>query len=32
MDLNLKNAARFVKGEKLENLVDFKTGYRFAAS
>ncbi|MDR1863161.1 MAG: D-2-hydroxyacid dehydrogenase [Treponema sp.] len=32
MDLNLKNAARFVKGEKLENLVDFKTGYRFPVS
>jgi phosphoglycerate dehydrogenase-like enzyme len=29
MDLNLKNAARFVKGEKLVNLVNFQTGYRF---
>jgi phosphoglycerate dehydrogenase-like enzyme len=28
MEINLKNAARFAKGEKLENLVDFKTGYR----
>ncbi|MDR0641686.1 MAG: D-2-hydroxyacid dehydrogenase [Treponema sp.] len=26
--LNLENAARFVKGESLASLVDFKTGYR----
>jgi phosphoglycerate dehydrogenase-like enzyme len=26
--LNLENAARFVKGEKLASLVDIKTGYR----
>jgi phosphoglycerate dehydrogenase-like enzyme len=28
MELNLKNAARFLKGETLESLVDIKTGYR----
>jgi phosphoglycerate dehydrogenase-like enzyme len=28
MELNLANAARFVKGETLESLVDFTTGYR----
>jgi phosphoglycerate dehydrogenase-like enzyme len=28
MDLNLKNAARFVKGERLLSLVDKATGYR----
>jgi phosphoglycerate dehydrogenase-like enzyme len=28
MEINLKNAVRFVKGEKLESLVDYKTGYR----
>jgi phosphoglycerate dehydrogenase-like enzyme len=28
MRLNLENAARFVKGERLRSLVDIKTGYR----
>ncbi|MDR1374431.1 MAG: hypothetical protein LBJ24_05600, partial [Treponema sp.] len=28
MKLNLENAARFVKGERLRSLVDLKTGYR----
>jgi phosphoglycerate dehydrogenase-like enzyme len=28
MKLNLENAARFLKGETLESLVDIKTGYR----
>jgi phosphoglycerate dehydrogenase-like enzyme len=28
MELNLKNAARFVRGEKLISLVDLNTGYR----
>lgn len=28
MQLNLENARRFVRGEKPESLVDFKTGYR----
>jgi phosphoglycerate dehydrogenase-like enzyme len=28
MALNLENAARFVKGERLISLVDLKTGYR----
>jgi phosphoglycerate dehydrogenase-like enzyme len=28
MDLNLENAARFVRGERLASLVDLKTGYR----
>lgn len=28
MRLNLENAARFVKGERLRSLVDLKTGYR----
>ena len=28
MKLNLENARRFVRGERLESLVDFKTGYR----
>jgi phosphoglycerate dehydrogenase-like enzyme len=28
MDLNLENAARFVKGERLASLVDVTTGYR----
>jgi phosphoglycerate dehydrogenase-like enzyme len=27
-DLNLENAARFVRGERLASLVDLKTGYR----
>jgi phosphoglycerate dehydrogenase-like enzyme len=31
MRLNLENAARFVKGEKLASLVDLKTGYRSLA-
>jgi phosphoglycerate dehydrogenase-like enzyme len=30
MQLNLRNAARFIKGETLESLVDVKTGYRRA--
>jgi phosphoglycerate dehydrogenase-like enzyme len=28
MSLNLENAVRFVKGERLQSLVDVKTGYR----
>jgi phosphoglycerate dehydrogenase-like enzyme len=28
MKLNLENAARFIKGERLASLVDLKTGYR----
>jgi phosphoglycerate dehydrogenase-like enzyme len=28
MDLNLENAARFVRGERLASLVDVTTGYR----
>ena len=28
MKLNLENARRFVRGEQLESLVDYKTGYR----
>jgi phosphoglycerate dehydrogenase-like enzyme len=28
MKLNLENAARFVRGERLASLVDIKTGYR----
>jgi len=28
MNLNLQNARRFIRGEALESLVDFKTGYR----
>jgi phosphoglycerate dehydrogenase-like enzyme len=28
MELNLANARRFVQGESLESLVDYKTGYR----
>jgi len=28
MKINLENARRFILGEPLENLVDFKTGYR----
>ena len=28
MKLNLENSRRFVRGEVLESLVDFKTGYR----
>jgi phosphoglycerate dehydrogenase-like enzyme len=28
MELNLENAARFVKGEPLKSLVDVQTGYR----
>jgi hypothetical protein len=28
MELNLKNAARFVRGEPLLSLVDKATGYR----
>jgi phosphoglycerate dehydrogenase-like enzyme len=28
MKLNLENAARFVRGERLQSLVDLKTGYR----
>ncbi|MDR0449884.1 MAG: D-2-hydroxyacid dehydrogenase [Treponema sp.] len=28
MELNLENAARFAKGERLRSLVDIKTGYR----
>jgi phosphoglycerate dehydrogenase-like enzyme len=28
MKLNLENAARFAKGERLQSLVDVKTGYR----
>jgi phosphoglycerate dehydrogenase-like enzyme len=31
MNLNLENAARFVKGERLSSLVDIKTGYRIPA-
>jgi phosphoglycerate dehydrogenase-like enzyme len=31
MNLNLENAARFVKGERLRSLVDPKTGYRALA-
>ncbi|MDR3342026.1 MAG: D-2-hydroxyacid dehydrogenase [Treponema sp.] len=30
MKLNLENAARFMKGQSLESLVDFKTGYRIS--
>lgn len=29
MKLNLENAGRFVRGEPMKSLVDFKTGYRF---
>ena len=28
MKLNLQNARRFIRGEALESLVDYKTGYR----
>jgi hypothetical protein len=28
MKLNLENAARFARGERLRSLVDLKTGYR----
>ena len=28
MELNLQNARRFVRGETLESLVDYRTGYR----
>jgi hypothetical protein len=28
MKLNLENAGRFVRGERLRSLVDLKTGYR----
>jgi phosphoglycerate dehydrogenase-like enzyme len=28
MELNIENARRFVRGETLESLVDYKTGYR----
>jgi phosphoglycerate dehydrogenase-like enzyme len=31
MQLNLENAARFVRGERLRSLVDLKTGYRSLA-
>ena len=29
MKLNLENARRFIQGESLKSLVDYKTGYRF---
>ena len=32
MKLNLENARRFVRGEALESLVDFKTGFCFSKS
>ena len=32
MKLNLENARRFVRGEPLESLVDYKTGYCFPRS
>jgi hypothetical protein len=28
MKINLENARRFARGEPLESLVDYKTGYR----
>jgi hypothetical protein len=28
MKINIENARRFVLGEPLESLVDYKTGYR----
>ena len=29
MKLNLENARRFIRGERLKSLVDYRTGYRF---